>query len=83
MTRLKSKCSLYNFKKGPLNEYHKYWVSLLNGNKYLCSEYTNHGKGGTFRGFKDLPLNEYPFTTEIGLKREHPIFQCCCICDCI
>lgn len=42
----------------------KYYVSLKTGNKYLCSEYINHGYGGFKHGYKDLPKDEYPYTFE-------------------
>lgn len=42
----------------------KYYVSQLTGNKYLYSEYCNHGKGKEYRGFKDLPHDEYPYIIE-------------------
>lgn len=52
----------------------KYWKSLLTGNEFNFAEYSNHGFGGIhsgfvdlgngreWRSFKDLPLNEYPYT---------------------
>lgn len=40
----------------------KYWKSLLTGNEFLMSEYINHGFGGIYRKFKDLPTKEYPYT---------------------
>lgn len=42
----------------------KFWVSLITGNKFPYKEYANHGKVIEYRGFKDLPENEYPFTIE-------------------
>ena len=42
----------------------KYWVSIKTGNKYSYLEYTNHGKIIEYRGYKDLPEEEYPFTIE-------------------
>ena len=40
------------------------WVSLITGNKYSYFDYTNHGKGDIYRGFIDLPKNEYSYTLE-------------------
>ena len=34
------------------------------GNKYPIATYINHGKGGIYKGFKDLPKDEYPYTIE-------------------
>lgn len=39
-------------------------MSLLTGNKYPYYEYANHGKTMEYRGFKDLPADEYPYTIE-------------------
>lgn len=40
----------------------KYWVSLVTGERFLFSLYCNHGKGGKYIGFEDLPLDKYPYT---------------------
>lgn len=42
----------------------EYWVSLKTGNKYPYLKYCNHGKGGEYRGFMDLPKDEYPYTIQ-------------------
>lgn len=34
------------------------------GNKYSYEDYINHGFGGIYKGKKDLPLDEYPYTFE-------------------
>ncbi len=39
-----------------------HWKSLKTGNEYPYPEYINHGKGGTYKGFKDLPQDEYPYS---------------------
>ncbi len=44
-----------------------HWVSLKTGNKYPYKEYCNHGKGGIYRGYKDLPKDEYPYTLTYGV----------------
>lgn len=41
----------------------KYYVGKT-GNKYPVKEYINHGFGGIYRNFKDLPKDEYPYTIE-------------------
>jgi len=41
-----------------------FYVSDVTGNKYPYDEYHNHGWGGIKRGFKDLPHDEYPYSTE-------------------
>lgn len=40
----------------------KNWKSLLTGNEFLYLEYSNHGHGGEYKGYKDLPKGEYPYT---------------------
>jgi Asp-tRNA(Asn)/Glu-tRNA(Gln) amidotransferase B subunit len=39
-----------------------YYISEKTGNKYPKDEFINHGWGGIKNGFKDLPLDEYPYT---------------------
>lgn len=41
-----------------------YYLSKVTGNRYSKNEYLNHGKGGVYRGFKDLPKDEYPYMIE-------------------
>lgn len=38
-----------------------YYVSEKTGNRYATDEYHNHGYGGLKNGYKDLPLDEYPY----------------------
>lgn len=45
-----------------------YWVSLVDGSKYDYIKYANHGKGGTYRGYIDLPKELYPYTLECSKK---------------
>lgn len=40
----------------------EFYVSTVTGKEYDFTMYTNHGKGGIYRGFLDLPSNEYPYT---------------------
>lgn len=39
----------------------KFYKSLVTGKEYSYEEYINHGKGGIYRGFLDLPSDEYPY----------------------
>ncbi len=39
-----------------------YYKSQITGNEYDYTKYTNHGHTGNYRGFEDLPTNEYPYT---------------------
>ena len=41
-----------------------YYVSEKTGNRYDKDEYHNHGYGGLKNGFKDLPIDEYPYYEE-------------------
>jgi hypothetical protein len=56
-------CNLYKHKK----ETATHWVGCT-GNEYSKEEYINHGKGGVYRGFKDLPKDEYPYTIKYKLS---------------
>jgi hypothetical protein len=38
------------------------WKSLVTGKEYPFHRYTNHGFGGEYRGYKDLPAEGYPYT---------------------
>jgi hypothetical protein len=67
-------CGLYKHKKKIATHY----VGCT-GNEYSIDEYCNHGKKGIYRGFKDLPKDEYPYT--IKYKTE-PLFECCKTCSC-
>ncbi len=40
-----------------------YWVSNK-GERFDYKTYTNHGLGGVYRGFHDLPKDGYPYTFE-------------------
>lgn len=40
----------------------KLYKSLVTGNEYDYHTYTNHGHGGVYRGYNDLPKEEYPYT---------------------
>ncbi len=39
-----------------------FWKSLKTGVEYSYNEYCNHENGGTHKGYKDLPIDEYPYT---------------------
>lgn len=68
-------CILFRYKtETPL-----YWVSLKTKNKYPYEKYTNHGHGGEYKGYLDLPKSEYPYTVEYKIKQR---FRCCEICNC-
>ncbi len=49
------------------------------GNEYPKGEYINHGKGGVYCGFKDLPKDEYPYKMKY---RVEPMYKCCQLCSC-
>lgn len=49
------------------------------GTLYPLNEYTNHGKGGVYKGLKDLPHDNYPYTFKLINKFK---FKCCEICKC-
>ena len=36
--------------------------SMITGNEYDYNEYSNHGQGGNYKGYRDLPKDEYPYT---------------------
>jgi len=38
------------------------YKSKITGNEYNCDEYLNHGNVIPYRGFKDLPAEEYPYS---------------------
>lgn len=40
----------------------KCWKSLKTGKEYSYKDYCNHGKGGEYKGWLDLPKDEYPYT---------------------
>lgn len=51
----------------------KVYRSRITGREYPASQYINHGHGGEYRGFKDLPADEYPFQViEHDELIEHP-----------
>lgn len=39
----------------------EFYVSKVTGKEYDFTMYTNHGYGQIYRGFLDLPIDEYPF----------------------
>lgn len=39
----------------------KWYISKITGNKYLYTEYINHGRREVYKGYKDLPHDEYPY----------------------
>lgn len=49
-----------------------YYVSEITGNKYPYDDYINHGWGGIKYTYKDLPLDEYPYSVESKYE-ENPI----------
>lgn len=67
-------CCLHKHKK----EIATHYVGKT-GNKYSKQEYLNHGKGGVYKGFKDLPENEYPYTIKYSTEY---LFKCCKLCLC-
>lgn len=46
----------------PLKGKPKFYKSLITQKEYSYDEYCNHGQGGVYRGFIDLPIEEYPYT---------------------
>jgi hypothetical protein len=40
----------------------KFYKSTVTGKEYEYGDYANHGYGGIKNGYKDLPLDEYPYT---------------------
>lgn len=38
-----------------------YYKSTITGKEYDYEIYCNHGHGGMYRGFMDLPKDEYPY----------------------
>lgn len=40
----------------------RFYKSLITGNTYDYEAYSNHGQGGNWRGYQDLPKDEYPYT---------------------
>lgn len=40
----------------------KLYKSLITGKTYDYEMYSNHGQGGNWRGYQDLPKEEYPYT---------------------
>jgi hypothetical protein len=47
----------------PLKGMPLFWKSLVSGNEYDYTKYTNHGYGGIKqKKWIDLPKEEYPFT---------------------
>jgi hypothetical protein len=67
-------CSLYKYNKETATHY-----IGCTGNEYPKDEYCNHGKGGIYRGFKDLPEDEYPYTIKYKVEL---LFECCKLCSC-
>ena len=49
------------------------------GGLYDIKKYINHGHGGVYRGMKDLPKDEYPYTMKYETKQA---FLCCELCNC-
>ena len=45
-----------------------HWVGCT-GNEYPIEDYINHGHGGYKHGFKDLPINEYPYSIKYRIER--------------
>ena len=67
-------CKLYKYKKVTPT----HWVGVT-GNEYPKDEYLNHGWGGIYRGFKDLPKDEYPYTIKYKVEL---VYKCCELCSC-
>ena len=51
-----------------MDDFDSYYLSEVTGKKYPKYLYINHGWGGIKGVYKDLPLDEYPYT-EINPKR--------------
>lgn len=41
-----------------------FYVSKITGLKYDYNTYAPHGKCGIYKGYLDLPLDEYPYSIE-------------------
>lgn len=67
-------CKLYN----EVIETPTHYVGCT-GNEYPKNEYTNHGYGGEKYGFKDLPIDEYPYTIKYHVERK---YNWCNHCNC-
>ena len=46
------------------------YKSLVSEKEYDYYEYKNHGKGGIYKNFLDLPENDYPYTLIYDYKIE-------------
>jgi hypothetical protein len=66
-------CNLYKYEKSKPT----HWVGST-GTEYSIDEYTNHGYGGIYKGFLDLPLNEYPYFLKFKVERK---FKFCELCN--
>lgn len=51
----------------------------VSGTLYDKEEYANHGFGGIYKGFKDLPKDDYPYTKKYDYDYE---WEMCKVCDC-
>lgn len=67
-------CNLFKYKK----EVATHYVGCT-GKEYLKSDYANHGHSGFYRGFDDLPKDEYPYTIKYETG---PLYKFCENCDC-
>ena len=67
-------CNLYKDKKETLTHYIGF-----SGNEYPFNEYQNWGSGGTYKGKKDLPKDEYPYTYKYTID---PAWKFCRTCNC-
>lgn len=45
-----------------------FYKSEKTGKEYPYDEYSNHGQGGIYRGFLDLPIDEYPYLVIFGRR---------------
>ena len=68
------KCNLFKLKK----EIATHYVGK-SGKEYIKDEYSNHGQGNFYRGFLDLPKDDYPYSVKYEIK---PLYKCCELCDC-
>jgi hypothetical protein len=61
-----------------IKETETHWVGN-DGSLYPINDYINHGYGGEFRGFKDLPKDNYPYTIKYTTEF---YYLCCKLCKC-
>lgn len=45
----------------PVKSKPKFYKSSVTQKEYPYDEYANHGKGEPYKGYKDLPIEEYPY----------------------